>query len=208
MKRNPWYFPEPIERRKKKMTKNQNRTLRKSTHSTPRSEARGMLRVDTERRFLPRFKNRGLAPSNVSRENLRRRGNSSFLKGISEDLPALQRATLLTQRASRVGFDWPNLQGVLRKMDEEIKEFKAALSRKDRRRIEDELGDFLFVVANVGRFLRINPEQALRRTLRKFIARFHYIETSLHQRGRSLHQSNLMEMDRLWNEAKKRRKPR
>jgi tetrapyrrole methylase family protein/MazG family protein len=172
MKRNPWYFPEPIKRRKKKMTKNQNRTLRKS------------------------------------RESLRRKEKSSFLKGIPEDLPALRRATLLTQRASRVGFDWPDLKGVLRKMDEEIKEFKVALSRKDRGRIEDELGDFLFVVANVGRFLRIDPEQALRRTLRKFIARFHYIETSLYQRGRSLHESNLMEMDRLWNEAKKRRKPR
>jgi tetrapyrrole methylase family protein/MazG family protein len=141
-----------------------------------------------------------------SRGNLRRKGKPSFLKGIPEDLPALQRATLLTKRASRVGFDWPDLKGVLRKMDEEIKEFKAALSRKDRRRIEEELGDFLFVVANVGRFLRINPELALRRTLRKFIARFHYIETSLHQRGRSLHQSNLMEMDRLWEEAKKRKK--
>jgi tetrapyrrole methylase family protein/MazG family protein len=152
------------------MTKNQNRTLRKSGG------------------------------------NLRRKGKPSYLKGIPEDLPALRRATLLTQRASRVGFDWPDLQGVLRKMDEEIKEFKAALSRKDRRRIEEELGDLLFVVANVGRFLRINPELALRRTLRKFIARFHYIETSLHQRGRSLRQSNLMEMDRLWNEAKKRKK--
>jgi tetrapyrrole methylase family protein/MazG family protein len=152
------------------MTKNRNRTLRKSG------------------------------------ENLRRKEKPSFLKGIPEDLPGLRRAYLLTQRASRVGFDWPDLKGVLRKMDEEIKEFKAALSRKDRRRIEEELGDLLFVVANVGRFLRINPELALRRTLRKFIARFHYIETSLHQRGRSLRQSNLMEMDRLWNEAKKRKK--
>jgi tetrapyrrole methylase family protein/MazG family protein len=141
-----------------------------------------------------------------SKENLPRKGKPSYLKGIPEDLPALRRAYLLTQRASRVGFDWPDLKGVLRKMGEEIKEFKAALSRKDRRRIEEELGDFLFVVANVGRFLRIDPELALRRTLRKFTARFHYIETSLQQRGRSLHQSNLMEMDRLWKEAKKRAK--
>jgi tetrapyrrole methylase family protein/MazG family protein len=138
----------------------------------------------------------------------RKKGNYSFLKGVPEDLPALWRAYLLTRRASRVGFDWPDLKGVLRKMDEELKEFKEVLSLKDRRRIEEELGDFLFVVANVGRFLRINPELALRRTLRKFTVRFHYIETSLHHRGRSLHQSNLMEMDRLWEEAKKRRKPR
>lgn len=136
----------------------------------------------------------------------RKKVSPSLLKGIPKDLPSLWRAYLLTKRASRVGFDWPDLKGVLRKMDEEIKEFKEVLSLKDRRRIEEELGDFLFVVANVGRFLRINPELALRRTLRKFTARFHYIETSLHQRGRSLHQSNLMEMDRLWNEAKKRKK--
>ena len=141
-----------------------------------------------------------------SGKKLRKKWNPSFLKGVPENLPALWRAYLLTEKASQVGFDWPHLKGVLRKMDEEIKEFKEVLSLKDRRRIEEELGDFLFVVANVGRFLRINPELALRRTLRKFTARFHYIETSLHQRGRSLHQSNLVEMDRLWNEAKKRKK--
>jgi tetrapyrrole methylase family protein/MazG family protein len=141
-----------------------------------------------------------------SGKKLRKKWNPSFLKGVPEDLPALWRAYLLTEKASQAGFDWPHLKGVLRKMDEEIKEFKEVLSLKDRRRIEEELGDFLFVVANVGRFLRINPELALKRTLRKFTARFHYIETSLHQRGRSLHQSNLLEMDRLWNEAKKKRK--
>ena len=141
-----------------------------------------------------------------SGKKLRKKGNPSFLKGVPENLPALWRAYLLTEKASQVGFDWPDLKGVLRKMDEEIKEFKEVLSLKDRRRIEEELGDFLFVVANVGRFLRINPELALRRTLRKFTARFHYIETSLHQRGRSLHQSNLMEMDRLWEEAKRKKK--
>jgi tetrapyrrole methylase family protein/MazG family protein len=136
----------------------------------------------------------------------RNKENPSLLKGVPENLPALWRAYLLTKKASWVGFDWPDLKGVLRKMDEEIKEFKAALSRKDRRRIEEELGDFLFVVANVGRFLGINPERALRKTLKKFTSRFHYIEVSLHRRGRSLHQSNLMEMDRLWEEAKKRKK--
>jgi tetrapyrrole methylase family protein/MazG family protein len=141
-----------------------------------------------------------------SEKKLRKKGNLSFLKGVPQDLPALWRAYLLTKRASRVGFDWPDLKGVLRKMDEEIKEFKEVLSLKDRRSIEEELGDFLFVVANVGRFLRINPELALRRTLKKFTSRFHYIENSLHQRGKSLHQSNLMEMDRLWEEAKKKRK--
>jgi tetrapyrrole methylase family protein/MazG family protein len=141
-----------------------------------------------------------------SGKKIQKKRNPSFLKGISEDLPALWRAYLLTKRASRVGFDWPDLKGVLRKMDEEIKEFKEVLSLKERRKIEEELGDFLFVVANVGRFLRINPELALKKTLTKFTSRFDYIETSLHQEGRSLHQSNLMEMDRLWNESKKRRK--
>jgi len=142
----------------------------------------------------------------ASGKELPKKRNLSLLKAVPENLPSLWRAYLLTKKASQVGFDWPDLKGVLRKMDEEIKEFKEVLSLKNRRRIEEELGDFLFVVANVGRFLRINPELALRRTLRKFTSRFHYIEISLHQRGRSLHQSNLTEMDRLWNEAKKRKK--
>ncbi len=133
---------------------------------------------------------------------------ASILKGIPENLPSLVFAYQLTQKASRLGFDWPDLSGVLEKMDEELSEFREALSLRNRRRIEEELGDLLFVLVNVGRFLGIDSEKALRGTLQKFSARFRYIETSLRRAGKSVHQSNLIEMDHLWEEAKKRKKKR
>jgi tetrapyrrole methylase family protein/MazG family protein len=129
----------------------------------------------------------------------------SILEGVQKDSPSLLRAYQLTKIASQAGFDWPNIAGVLRKLDEEIEEFKEALSLRNRRRIMEELGDLLFVLTNIARFLHINPEEALRRTLEKFTMRFHYIETSLRKKGKSLHQSNLIEMDRLWEEAKKKK---
>lgn len=129
----------------------------------------------------------------------------SILEGVQKDSPSLLRAYQLTKIASQAGFDWPNIAGVLKKLDEEIEEFKEALSLRNRRRIMEELGDLLFVLTNIARFLHINPEEALRRTLEKFTMRFHYIETSLRKKGKSLHQSNLIEMDRLWEEAKKKK---
>ncbi len=130
----------------------------------------------------------------------------SVLEGVPKDAPSLSQAYQLTQRASRVGFDWPNVEGVLNKLDEEMREFKETLSLQNRERVREEIGDLLFVMANISRFLRINPEKALKKTLDKFISRFHYIEVSLHQKGKSFHQSNLIEMDRLWEESKRRRK--
>ena len=138
----------------------------------------------------------------------RRRGcekPKSILKDISEDSPSLSRAYRLTRRASRVGFDWPNIEGVLSKLGEEMGEFREALSLQDRRRIREEIGDVLFVMANVSRFLQIDPEEALRKTIDKFVSRFHYIETSLQRKGKSLHESSLAEMDRLWEESKKKK---
>jgi tetrapyrrole methylase family protein/MazG family protein len=110
----------------------------------------------------------------------------------------------LTKKVSRLGFDWPDLKGVLKKMDEEIKELKEALSLRNRSKIREEMGDLLFVLVNLSRFLKIDPEKALGKTVEKFRLRFHYIETSLHKRGKSFHQSNLIEMDQLWEEAKMR----
>jgi tetrapyrrole methylase family protein/MazG family protein len=130
----------------------------------------------------------------------------SVLEGISSDSPSLCQAYQLTQKASRVGFDWPDIEGVLRKLEEEMREFREALSLRDRRRIREEIGDLLFVTANVSRFLRIRPEEALKRSLDKFVSRFHYIETSLRREGKSLSQSNLVEMDRLWEESKRKGK--
>jgi uncharacterized protein YabN with tetrapyrrole methylase and pyrophosphatase domain len=98
------------------------------------------------------------------------------------------------------------VKGVLKKLDEEMKEFREALSLRKRHRLREEIGDLLFVIVNIARFLEIDPEAALRRTTEKFISRFHYIERSLQKKGKTLQESNLLEMDRLWEEAKKRKR--
>ncbi len=133
------------------------------------------------------------------------KGWRSILEGVSKNSSSLSQAYQLTRRVSRVGFDWPNIEGVLNKLDEEMREFREALSLRDRRRIREEIGDLLFVLANVSRFLHIHPEEALRKTVDKFVSRFHYIENSLYREGRSFRQSNLIEMDHLWEESKKKK---
>jgi len=115
---------------------------------------------------------------------------------------SLSEALQLARKAARSGFDWPDLAGVLEKLDEEMEELKEACSTGKRKKIEEELGDLLFVIVNIARFLKIHPEEALGRTVRKFKTRFRYIEASLQERGKSLRQSNLAEMDELWEEAK------
>jgi tetrapyrrole methylase family protein/MazG family protein len=131
---------------------------------------------------------------------------SSILKGVHKDSPSLIRAYQLTQKASRVGFDWPDLKGVLKKMDEEIEEFKEALSFRNPRRIREEMGDLLFILVNIARFLRMNPEKALEKTIEKFTSRFRYIKKSLREEGKSIHGSTITEMDQLWEEAKRKEK--
>ena len=130
----------------------------------------------------------------------------SVLEGIPEGLPALSLAYRLTKEASALGFDWPDLKGVLKKLDEEMEEFREALSCKNRKRIREEFGDLLFVLVNLARFLRINPEEALCKTVEKFTSRFRYIEASLRKKGKPFAHTDLMEMDRLWEEAKKRKR--
>jgi MazG family protein len=142
-------------------------------------------------------------PVQASLTHQKKRG--SILEGVSENLSSLSLAYRLTEKASGVGFDWPDMKGILKKLDEEIKEFREALSLQRRHRIREEIGDLLFVIVNIARFLEIDPEAALRRTTEKFTSRFHYIERSLQKRGKTLQDSNLLEMDRLWGEAKKRK---
>jgi len=135
-------------------------------------------------------------------------GERSTPTSTRKPIASLALAYQLTQKASKVGFDWPDIQGVLNKLDEELMEFREALRHRDPKRAQEELGDLLFVLANVARFLRINPEQALRKTIQKFISRFHYVQVSLKKKGKSLRQSNLTEMDQLWEEAKHRKQMR
>ncbi len=127
----------------------------------------------------------------------------SILEGIPKELPSLLRAQRLQARAAKVGFDWKRVEDVMEKLDEELKEFGAALKSKSQKEIEDELGDVFFVLVNVSRFVGVNPEDALRKTISKFISRFRYIEMKAADAGKSLSDMTLEEMDALWDEAKK-----
>ena len=121
------------------------------------------------------------------------------LDGVALGLPALTRAVKLQKRAARVGFDWPDVEQVLDKIREEIYELKAAESAAHR---HEEFGDVMFVMANLARHLNIDPEQALRDANQKFTRRFNGIEDKLQQDGRTPPQSDLAEMDALWNAVK------
>jgi tetrapyrrole methylase family protein/MazG family protein len=128
---------------------------------------------------------------------------TSILEGVPRDLPSLLRAHRLQERAARVGFDWARIEEVLPKLDEEMAEFKEALKLENAAGIEEELGDIFFVLVNISRFLGVNPEDALRKTISKFIRRFRYIEEHAAAAGKSLSDMTLGEMDRLWEESKK-----
>ena len=128
----------------------------------------------------------------------------SILEGVPEALPSLLRAHRLQNRAASVGFDWDKIGDALRKLDEELKEFKKALETKEKNEIGDELGDILFMLVNVSRFIGVNPEDALRKTIAKFISRFRYIEMKAADDGRKLSDMTLKEMDELWEMAKQK----
>lgn len=129
----------------------------------------------------------------------------SILDGVPKTLPSLLRAHRLQDRASRVGFDWEKIEDVMPKLDEELAEFREALKRGNPDEIEDELGDIFFVLVNIARFVGINPEDALRKTISKFISRFRYIEMAAADEGKTLSDMTLAEMDALWDEAKKKK---
>ncbi|MCF6197797.1 MAG: nucleoside triphosphate pyrophosphohydrolase [Hyphomicrobiaceae bacterium] len=131
----------------------------------------------------------------------------SILKGVPLTLPALSRAIKLQNKAARVGFDWPSLAPVFDKMREELHELEHEIdSQSSPERIEDEFGDVLFVVANVARHLKIDPEQALRLANNKFVRRFEVIEELLSVAGKNPADSNLEEMEEFWQIAKQREK--
>jgi tetrapyrrole methylase family protein/MazG family protein len=134
-----------------------------------------------------------------------REGRKSLLEGVPRHLPALQRAQRIQQRASTVRFDWKKRKEVWKKVKEEVAELEAATARGTRRDREEEFGDLLFSLVNYARFVRVDPEHALRATIDKFTRRFHYIERTLRANKQDIHRTSLEEMDRLWNEAKARR---
>jgi nucleoside triphosphate diphosphatase len=126
----------------------------------------------------------------------------SVLDGVPSAAPALLRAERLTEKASRIGFDWPDVQGVRRKLDEELGELDRAMASQDRQAVEHELGDVLFSLANLARFLASPAEDALRAANRRFTERFHAVERGLQERGVPFGEAKLAEMEALWEEAK------
>jgi MazG family protein len=139
----------------------------------------------------------------LKREEKRKKGGGlSALEGVPRELPALARADRLTEKASRVGFDWPDAAGARAKVAEELNELDEAIASGQRSAIEHELGDALFALANLGRKLGVAPEEALRGSVGRFIDRFTHVERELERRGVVPGMASLEEMDRLWDEAK------
>ncbi|NBB17385.1 nucleoside triphosphate pyrophosphohydrolase [Caulobacter sp. SLTY] len=130
------------------------------------------------------------------------KAKTGVLADVPAGLPALTRAVKLTKRAGRVGFDWPSPAEVIAKLHEEVGELQAEIEAGDKAKMREELGDLLFVVANLARKLDVEPEDALRATNAKFARRFAFIEAELAKDGRTPEQSDLAEMDGLWNAAK------
>ncbi|OGP67309.1 MAG: nucleoside triphosphate pyrophosphohydrolase [Deltaproteobacteria bacterium RBG_16_44_11] len=141
-------------------------------------------------------------------KKMERKNNSNqndLFAHVPRILPALKRAQKITAIAATYGFDWPKTNDVWEKIQEEIKEFAAALKSGNRDKIEEELGDILFTLVNLSRFVRVDAETALMKTTNKFLRRFSYIEKQLAARGRSLEETDLAEMDELWKKAKEMR---
>ncbi len=157
----------------------------------------GDARLDTDREVLANWEQ-------IKKSEKGYEERKSILEGVPKHLPSLLRAHSLQERAARVGFDWSRIDEALPKLDEEMAEFKQSLDRKDAAGIEEELGDIFFMLVNISRFLGVNPEDALRKTISKFIQRFRYIEEHAADAGRSLNDMTLDEMEQLWQESKEK----
>lgn len=127
---------------------------------------------------------------------------ASALDGVPRELPGLLRAQRLQDKASRTGFDWPEISGVMAKVEEELGELKEAIGSAAPEAVEEELGDVLFSLVNLARFLNLSAEDALRRSIARFATRFQRMEEALQRDGRRLKEMSIEEMDRLWEEAK------
>ena len=127
----------------------------------------------------------------------------SALGNVPKAMPALARAQSISRRAASLGFEWPNIDQVWAKVNEEMRELKQAVASGDKVHTGEELGDLLFTLVNIARFLDVESEEVLAQTIDRFSRRFHHIETKLRQANRGFDQSSIEEMDRFWDEAKK-----
>jgi tetrapyrrole methylase family protein/MazG family protein len=132
------------------------------------------------------------------------KSHTGVLNDVPASLPALMRSYKVQQKAAQVGFDWDDIKDVFSKVEEELEELKEAWNRKNTENMADELGDLLFSVVNLSRFMGVQPELCLNKTIQKFISRFEYIEKESEENGRKLQDMTLQEMDELWNEAKRK----
>jgi XTP/dITP diphosphohydrolase len=131
-------------------------------------------------------------------------GNKTVLGGVPAALPALIKANRIQEKARNVGFDWEEREQVWDKVREETAEVEAEIRKGDKDGLEAEFGDLMFALVNAARLYGVNPENALERTNRKFIARFNYLESESKRLGKSMKDMSLAEMDAIWDEAKKR----
>lgn len=137
-------------------------------------------------------------------ENLKlKEGKKSVLEGVPKSLPALVKANRIQDKVAGVGFDWEEPQQVFEKLKEELEELQHEVKAGDKAKMEQEFGDVLFSMINYARFLKVDPENALERTNKKFIKRFQYLENKSKEIGKSLKEMTLVEMDIYWEEAKK-----
>lgn len=132
----------------------------------------------------------------------RKAENKSVLSGVPQAMPALLKASRLTEKAARVGFDWRRTEDVFHKIDEELGELREAVDGGEKNDIHEEIGDLLFTIANIARKVDVNPEEALQSTNRKFMRRFESMESRVREQSRNIDDLSLEEMDALWDEAK------
>ncbi len=142
--------------------------------------------------------------SNWEHIKLKNEQRKSLLSGIPKIAPALLRAQRLQERAARVSFDWDHLTDVIEKLEEELKELKKAIDENNHRDMEEEMGDILFSLVNISRFLEISAEDSLRKSNEKFARRFKYIEDSFDNNYKQMKKAGLKELDKKWEEAKKK----
>ena len=126
----------------------------------------------------------------------------SAVANIPKMLPALQKAGKVQRKVAQVGFSWPRSKEILNKIDEELKEVKEAIKKKKTSKIEEEIGDLLFVIVNLSRFMDIEPENALHQTINKFVIRFRRVEKLLAKQGKDIEDCSLKEMEKAWNKSK------
>jgi tetrapyrrole methylase family protein/MazG family protein len=156
----------------------------------------GDISVDTTDKVLENWEE-------IKRQEKDEKSYTESLMRIPKHLPALMKSYKVQAKAAKVGFDWDSIDGAMEKVKEEFQELINVFKTEKQDEIKEEIGDLLFAIVNVARFLKVRPELALNETIEKFIRRFEYIERAANRNGQNLEDMNLQEMDILWNEAKK-----